>query len=193
MKAGNGIIHDENLIPDAHDKDRLTHAFQFWINLPAKNKTEPPQYLAIQANDVPQQMLNAHTGWLKVIAGGYDHLHSNIPGYSKQFIYHLHLEPGKQFSLDTENGLEYAAFLPEMDATINDSEFDAGEFIEFDRNGGIIEIVNKNKMAMDIILFGGEHYTEPIVAEGPFVMNSHLEVADAYKDFFAGKYGKINY
>jgi redox-sensitive bicupin YhaK (pirin superfamily) len=193
MKAGNGIIHDENLTPDSHDKDRLTHAFQFWINLPAKNKAEPPQYLAIQANDVPKQILNDRTGWIKVIAGGYDNLNSNIPDYSKQFIYHLRLEAGKQFSLDTENGLEYAAFLPEMDATINDSEFNAGEFIEFDRNGGTIEIANKNTMAMDIILFGGEHYTEPIVAEGPFVMNSSLEVADAYKDFFGGKYGKINY
>ncbi|NII28475.1 pirin family protein [Pseudoflavitalea sp. X16] len=193
MKAGNGIIHDENLTPDAHDKDRLTHAFQFWINLPAQHKAEPPQYLAIRANGVPQQILNDSAGWIKVIAGGYDHLHSAIPDYSKQFIYHLHLEAGKQFSLDTEDGLEYAAFLPELGATINDSAFDAGEFIEFDRNGGTILIVNKNTVAMDIVLFGGEHYTEPIVAEGPFVMNSHLEIADAYKDFFAGKYGTINY
>jgi len=46
---------------------------------------------------------------------------------------------------------------------------------------------------MDILLFGGEAYTEPIVAEGPFVMNSLLEVADAYKDFHSGKYGKISY
>ena len=193
MKAGNGIIHDETLIPDPHDKKRLTHAFQFWINLPGKQKAEPPQYLAIQANDVPKQLLNDHTGWIKVIVGSYGNLHSNIPDYSKQFIYHLHLEAGKQFSLDTENGLEYAAFLPEMDAMINDAAFNAREFIEFDRDRGTIEIMNNNTIAMDIILFGGEHYTEPIVAEGPFVMNSHLEIADAYKDFFAGKYGKISY
>lgn len=193
MKAGYGIVHDENLLPDPKDKNRLTHAFQFWINLPAKNKAEPPKYLALQAHEVPKRILDDHTGWVKVIVGAYENLSSSIPDYSKQFAYHLHLEAGKHFSLNTENGLEYAAFLPENNVTINDSDFKAGDFIEFDRSGGVIEIVNPNTTAADIILFGGEHYAEPIAAEGPFVMNSRLEVADAYKDFFAGKYGKINY
>jgi redox-sensitive bicupin YhaK (pirin superfamily) len=30
------------------------------------------------------------------------------------------------------------------------------------------------------------------VAEGPFVMNSQAEIAEAYRDFFAGKYGEIH-
>src|SRR5213075_2215669 len=34
MKAGNGIIHDGNLNTDPQANDRLTHGFQFWINLP---------------------------------------------------------------------------------------------------------------------------------------------------------------
>ena len=41
------------------------------------------------------------------------------------------------------------------------------------------------------MLFGGAKYTEPIVDGGPFVMNSELEIAEAYKDFHAGKYGKM--
>ena len=46
--------------------------------------------------------------------------------------------------------------------------------------------------AADIILFGGAPYKEPIVAEGPFVMNSHQEIVTAYNDFHTGKYGQIN-
>ena len=76
--------------------------------------------------------------------------------------------------------------------TLNDVEFQGGEFIEFDRIAGEISIENKLQEATDIILFGGEPYTEPIVAEGPFVMNSSPEIADAYRDFYAGKYGEIN-
>ena len=83
-------------------------------------------------------------GWIKVIAGQYENLVSKIPNYSKQFLYHIHLEAGKQFSLSTEKGLEYAAFLPMHNAAINDAEFTAGEFIEFDRNEGTIEINNKS-------------------------------------------------
>jgi redox-sensitive bicupin YhaK (pirin superfamily) len=42
-------------------------------------------------------------------------------------------------------------------------------------------------------LFDGEKYTEPIVAQGPFVMNTQSEIAQAYRDFHAGKYGVIKY
>lgn len=193
MKAGNGIIHDGNFNVDPQTNDLITHGFQFWINLPSKNKIEPPQHLAIQSNEVPQQKLSDNSGWIKVIAGEYENLVSKIPSYSRQFLYHIHLEAGKQFSISTENGLEYAALLPERNAVINGTEYKAGEFIEFDRNGGTIEISNNSKDAIDIILFGGETYPEPIVAQGPFVMNSEAEIAQAYRDFHAGKYGQMNY
>src|SRR6185295_2688295 len=179
MKAGNGIIHDGNFNVDPQTNERLTHGFQFWINLPSKNKTEPPQHLAIQANEVPQQKLSDERGWIKVIAGEYEKLISKIPSYSRQFIYHIHLEAGKQFSITTENGLEYAAVLPSNNGVINDTEYKAGEFIEFDSEGGTIEFNNNSEGSMDVILFGGERYTEPIVAEGPFVMNTKLEIAEA--------------
>ena len=193
MKAGNGIIHDEVVNVDPQTNDHLTHAFQFWINLPSKQKAEPPEYLSVQASEVPQQMLPDKSGWIKVIVGAYKNLVSKIPNYSKQFLYHIHLEAGKQFSLSGEKGLEYAAFLPLQNAMINDTEFSNGEFIEFDRNKGTIEIHNNSEDSIDIILFGGEKYTEPIVAQGPFVMNTQNEIADAYRDFHAGKYGEISY
>ena len=193
MKAGNGIVHDGNFNVDPNTNDRLTHGFQFWINLPSKNKAESPQHLAIQANEVPQQNLGDKRGWIKVIVGEYEKLVSRIPNYSKQFIYHIHLDGGKEFSLATENGLEYAAVLPLQNVVINDTEFSAGDFVEFDRNEGAIDMKNNSEAAIDIILFGGEKYEESIVAQGPFVMNSALEIAQAYRDFHAGKYGKMSY
>jgi redox-sensitive bicupin YhaK (pirin superfamily) len=192
MKAGSGIVHDGNFNVDPERNDLLTHGFQFWINLPSKNKAEPAQHLAIQANEVPQKDLKDQKGWIKVIAGEYEDLISKIPNYSKQFIYHIHLEAGNQFSIATENGLEYAAFLPEHRAIINGAEFEVGEFIEFDRNEGTIDISNPaSGRPTDVIVFGGEKYAEPIVAQGPFVMNSTKEIEQAYRDFHAGKYGKI--
>jgi len=193
MKAGNGIIHDEVLNVDPETTDLLTHAFQFWINLPSKQKAEPPEYLPVQAGEVPQQMLPDKRGWIKVIVGEYENLASRIPNYSNQFLYHIHLEAGRQFSLSAEKGLEYAAFLPLQNAVINDAEFTKGEFIEFDRNEGTIEVNNNSEAGIDILIFGGEEYAEPIAAGGPFVMNTKAEIADAYRDFHEGKYGHISY
>jgi hypothetical protein len=76
---------------------------------------------------------------------------------------------------------------------INDSKFDAGEFVEFDREAGSIEINNISGEAIDILLFGGEESVEPIVAQGPFVRNTPQEISQAYHDFHAGKYGEIKY
>ncbi|HTE23797.1 pirin family protein [Flavitalea sp.] len=193
MKAGDGIIHDEVVNVDHQTNDLLTHAFQFWINLPSKQKAEPPEYLSIQASEVPQQKLSNNSGWIKVIVGEYKNLVSKIPNYSKQFLYHIHLGSGRQFSITAEEGLEYAAFLPLQNAVINDTEFGKGEFIEFDRNEGTIEMNNNLKDDIDIIVFGGEKYAEQIVFGGPFVMNSNAEIAQAYSDFHDGKYGEIDY
>ncbi|MDB5145639.1 MAG: Pirin-like protein [Mucilaginibacter sp.] len=191
MKAGNGIIHDENLNYDSRTESKFIQGFQFWINLPAINKAENPAHIAVQANEIPKKTFPNGSGWLKVIVGSYEDLSSKIPNYSKQFLYHIQLKAGTQFSIAVENHTEVAAFLPMQNVTLNDTEFQAGEFIEFDKVAGEIEIKNTSLTTIDILLFGGEEYTEPMVAEGPFVMNSQAEIATAYRDFHAGKYGEI--
>ncbi|OOQ58408.1 pirin family protein [Mucilaginibacter pedocola] len=193
MNAGNGIIHDETLNYDSKTDSKLTHAFQFWINLPAKIKAEKPGYLAIEGDKVPVKDLLDGAGWVKVIVGAYEELRSAIPSYSEQFLYHIHLEPGAVFNIDLPEKAEVAAYLPLLKAVINDEEFKAGDFVEYDRNAGSIEIKNINAKPCDVLLFGGEPYGEPIVAEGPFVMNSKLEIAHAYRDYYNGDYGKIDH
>ena len=189
MKAGSGIVHDEFLTLDTGSN--LTHGFQFWISLPAVNKAEKPEYMAIQASEVPMLMLEDGKGWMKIIVGEYEILQSVIPCYSRQFLYHVHLEAGKHFRMAAEAGLEYAAFVALGLAQVNERELVSGEFIEFDRKKGTIEILNVSALTVDVLLFGGENYAESIVAEGPFVMNSRAEIAMAYQDYYAGKYGEI--
>jgi redox-sensitive bicupin YhaK (pirin superfamily) len=192
MKAGSGIIHDENLTNDPSKGNQLIHGFQFWINLPSHIKKEKPEYLAIQSSDVPQKALPEDRGWIKVIAGSYEELRSVIPDYTEQFLYHIHLEAGKEFSVSVDDKIEVAIYLPTQNIEINDAEYDAGDIVEFDSKAGTIELSNNSGMATDILLFGGEKYVEPIVAKGPFVMNSEFEIAQAYRDFLAGKYGKLS-
>ncbi|WP_118974920.1 pirin family protein [Taibaiella koreensis] len=192
MKAGTGIIHDEVINPDPHTGDGLTHGFQFWVNLPAKNKVEKPDYVPVQAREIPVKKLDDNAGWLKAVTGTYGQQSSTIPVYLQQFIYHLHLEPGKTFQLQDEEGLEYASFLVNG-ARINGTTFGKGELLLFEKSAGTIESQNPSEQPIDIIFFGGATYTEPFVAQGPFVMNTHEEIAIAYTDFHDGKYGKIKY
>jgi redox-sensitive bicupin YhaK (pirin superfamily) len=194
MKAGNGVIHDEVLNFDPQKNNFITHAFQFWINLPSVQKAEQPQYVPIQADEVPQQALSDQSGWIKVLVGKYGNLVSKIPNYSTQFLYHIHIEAGKRYVLEPEIGLESAIYLPLHEAIVNGSKFQPGALTGFIPGQGTIEIDNtQSTIGIDVIVFGGERYTEPIVSSGPFVMNSEKEIAEAYSDFHEGKYGVITY
>ncbi|MFD0764556.1 pirin family protein [Mucilaginibacter lutimaris] len=193
MNAGNGIIHDETINHDPQTDSKLIHAFQFWINLPGIIKAEMPSYRSVQAEEVPVKTLADGKGWIKVVIGTYEDLSAVIPDYSEQFLYHVRLEPGSALVFEFSERTEVAAFLPLLPVMINDENFRGGDFAEFDREAGTIELRNGNPEACDILLFGGEPYTEPIFAEGPFVMNSKVDTAIAYRDYFNGDYGKIDY
>lgn len=193
MKAGNGIVHNEVPGPDRKTGGKLMHGFQFWINLPAKNKKEDPEYMALQSEELPLLPLEDHAGTLKLVLGEYKEHASKIPTFAEQFLYHVRIQPGKQFALQSKPGLEYAAFLPQHDLYLQDSIFHSGDLIGFDDQGGMIEIKNPLKVEAEFLLFGGEKYTEPYYAYGPFVMNTREEIAQAHSDYQNGKYGEIVY
>jgi redox-sensitive bicupin YhaK (pirin superfamily) len=192
MKAGNGIIHDEGMSPEFQRSGGVLHGIQFWINLPSKNKEEDPAYLALQPEDVPEVDLGA-VGKLRVLIGAFQNRVSPVESYSEQFIYHIRLNGNTSYVLSTKRGLEYAAFVPAKVITVNNSLVQDSEILAFADDNKAIHIVNTSNFEKDIIVFGGEPYEEPIVAEGPFVMNTRSEIADAYSAFFNGSYGKISY
>lgn len=193
MKAGNGIVHNEAVGPDSKTGGKLMHGFQFWVNLPAEEKRKDPEYMALQAEELPVVPLDGQAGTLKVVVGEYGGRASKIPTYARQYLYHIRLDAGKTWTFPTEKGLEYAAFLPQHDLIVNDKGYHHGDLIGFDRQEGVIEMTNTADVAADVILFGGEKYAEPVVARGPFVMNTMAEMHEAYADAQSGRYGDIVY
>ncbi len=193
MKAGNGILHDETINADTKTGDPYTHGFQFWINLPAKNKKEDPDYMAVQSDELPLLPLKDNSGSIKVVVGEYEGHASKIPTYAKQDLYHIHLNGGKQFVFPVEKDLEYAVFALEGDVTVNGAKYTPGDYIGFDTEAGVIEVLNSSVSEAEFILFGGEKYTEPFVAKGPFVMSTQEEIDEAYADSRKGKYGNVVY
>ncbi|MCF6297557.1 MAG: pirin family protein, partial [Flavobacteriaceae bacterium] len=193
MKAGNGIVHDEIIHVKKNSAITEQLGMQFWINLPAKNKTDKPEYMVIQSADIPEIVLPKNKGKIKIIVGEFEKFKSKIPTDSKLFLYHLELNGGQSHSISIDKGDESAIALIRGKAVINGTEVAQSDFLVFDKEGDAIEIANKSNEMIDIMIFGGEPYTETIAFGGPYVMNSQAEIAQANTDFYAGKYGKIEY
>lgn len=193
MKAGNGILHDEHRSPAFRQQGGMFHGMQFWINLPAKNKAEAPEYKAVSAAEIPETELPNEAGVLKVVIGMCGVEQSPVKTYTRQFLYHIRLNPKSGFTLPTKADLQYAAFIPAEEVKVNGVVTSNSELLIFTQDNNDIELYNPGINPANVIVFGGEPYTEPMVMEGPFVMNTRAEIAQAYADFHEGKYGIVNY
>jgi redox-sensitive bicupin YhaK (pirin superfamily) len=193
LKAGSGVLHDETPGLGLLATGGVLHALQFWLNLPARHKPEAPAYLALKPTSIPEVLLPDAAGSLRVLLGALGDATSPVPTSSPQFLYHLQLSPKATFTLATKVGLDYAAFVPAEPVRVNGQLHGQSELLLFGSEMGGITFTNPSITPTSVLLFGGEPVTEPTVMQGPFVMNSHAEIATAYEDFFAGTYGQIHY
>lgn len=191
LMSGKGILHEE--IPRHTTPGHSLHAIQWWINLPAAIKGETPEYMFLDQSDFPSLTLPDDAGTAKILIGHVANDASPIPVYNNHFICHLRLNPGTEYTMPVEKRYEYAVFVPAGEAVVNGHKQGPSRLSVFDFGGDEIVFRNENTSMVDILLFGGASQHEPFVTEGPFVMANREEIANAYRDFFEGKYGSITY
>ncbi len=193
MKAGNGIVHDEMISTDLRTQGGRLHSFQFWINLPARNKAEPAEYMPVPAEDLPVVPLPGGRAHLKVLLGGYDGSASPIPAFAEEFIWHVRVEPMGSVQVALPPDLPVAGFLPGQGAQISGIDVAGHRSVMLGNEGSEIDIANPSADALDLLLFGGAPIAEPVAMRGPFVMNTEDELKQAFREFRAGRYGRIAY
>lgn len=74
--------------------------------------------------------------------------------------------------------------------TVNDStDVSAVELVHFDRAGAEIAITATDDAT--VLFLSGTPIGEPVVGQGPFVMNTTAEIRQAIVDFQSGRMGRI--
>jgi len=188
MTAGRGLVHAEES-PAAFLRDGgALEVLQLWINLPARLKSTAPSYTGLQHNDIPVVSLgNGHV--LQAIAGEWAGQHGPVRTLTDVCMSVGYTAAEGAFSLPAPAGREVLFYVVRGGLRIERHMIKPHELVQFNDDGETISVVAQES---SIVLYG--HATrigEPVVAHGPFVMNSNAEIQQAIADYRAGKMGSL--
>jgi redox-sensitive bicupin YhaK (pirin superfamily) len=182
MKAASGVIHSE--MPK--QKDGLLRGFQLWINLPAANKMDAPEYQEYPAEAFPALEKPGYR--VKVIAGNLEKAVSPIVDDITQVIFlDVLMEADKLFrhALPEENTSFLYVF--EGDGQINGKTVAAHTLVTLG-GAGTAPVFTAGRQGARFILISGKPIHESVVQHGPFVMNTREEIDQAMQDYQSNRF-----
>ncbi len=191
MTAGAGILHEE------FHSESFTHSggslemVQLWVNLPAKDKMTTPGYQAILNADIPTIALPENAGTVRVISGNYQGHTGPARTFSPMNVWDLRLNQGKRTELSLPDGWSAALVVLHGTVSVNsDSVVQEAQAVVLDRPGSVIMLEAQADAV--VLLLSGEPIDEPVVGQGPFVMNTQKEIDQAIVDFNSGHFGQLS-
>lgn len=189
MTAASGIIHEEFLSRDFLKRGGVLEMVQLWVNLPAKDKMIAPKYQPILSSDIPVLQLPDNSGTLRVIAGTYARTQGAASTYSPVNLWDIKLVAGKTVELEVPEGHNSMVFVRQGKVALGSAVIGAADLALFEQDGTHIRLQAQEDSSL--LLMGGEPIEEPIVASGPFVMNTEQEIRLAMMDYQSGRMGHL--
>lgn len=180
MTAGRGIIHNEN--PDRGEDVRV---LQLWINLSGAHKQHAPYYEDLTKQHIPRHQFDG--GYIDVLAGTINGVTSPL-SLLTPFVYgNVVLQPEATYTIDIPAHYNTYVYMLDGEATINGETVRTYDFIHIAPE----EVAQLQMVAQAntrFVFFSGEPIGEPIVAQGPFVMNTVEEIQQAFRDYREGTF-----
>ena len=188
MTAGRGIFHEEYHEEAFSRRGGRMHMMQLWVNLPKKDKAAAPAYQPITTADIPRVPL-ASGGEVRVIAGEHAGARGPAHTFTPITMLDVRLVAGEVLSLDLPASYNAMAVVADGRVESGDTSAHTGELVLFSNDGDRLALVARE--ASHVIVLAGEPLGEPVIAYGPFVMNTFDEIRQAFVDVDAGNFGPV--
>ncbi|HUF17769.1 MAG TPA: pirin-like C-terminal cupin domain-containing protein [Thermoanaerobaculia bacterium] len=186
MTAGSGLEHEEVSPHEFLERGGPLEILQLWINLPSRLKMTTPAYTGLQNSQIPSFTLDGERVRVNLIAGSWEDRRGPIESLTGVHMTTIELRPGGAVELPVPAGRNVFLYVVREEIRIGGHPAPQFHLAELQDDGDSISVESGDD---SLILFG--HVApigEPVVAHGPFVMNTREEILEAIRDYQAGKF-----
>ncbi len=200
MTAGKGVQHCE-MFPLLHkDKENPLELFQIWLNLPKAKKMVDPHFAMLWSDAIPIFMTkdeNGKTTQVRVIAGQLENVKAPDPAPNswaadtshEVAIWTIKLAAGAQWKIPRASPEVNRSlyFYQGSSLQVGEKNFTSHQAIELFADQ---EVTLKNGNSdSHLLLLQGKPIAEPVVQQGPFVMNTSAEIQQAMNEYRQTEFG----
>ena len=177
MKAASGVIHSE--MPK--QENGLMRGFQLWINLPAANKMDTPEYQEFTSDAFPT--VETDDFIVKVLIGNYGENQAPIvDNITEVSFYDVQVKAGKHFQHELPDNNNSFMYIFEGNGLFNKQNIPLNTLIKLGDEDKTPDFVAGEQGAR-FLMISGKPINEAIVQYGPFVMNTRDEIDEAMRDY----------
>jgi redox-sensitive bicupin YhaK (pirin superfamily) len=187
MTAGRGLVHSEVSSEEFKRAGGPLEVLQLWVNLPARLKMTAPGYVGLQREQIPSFEMDDGRVRVNLISGAWDKQIGPIRSLTDVHMMTAGFSAGGHARLPAPRGRNVFLYVVRGEVDIASTRAQAHHLIELNDDADVVEIEATTDA---LILFGhAQPIAEPVVAHGPFVMNTKEEIVEAIRDYQAGQFG----
>jgi len=187
MTAGSGLIHAEISSDTFKAQGGPLEILQLWLNLPAKFKMTAPHYVGLQKEEIPTLSLDEGQVTVHLVSGSWGDTVAPIQPLTDVLLSWIDFTAGSQVNLQVPTDHAIFLYVVRGELLINGVAAPQLHLVDFANNDENLTLQATND---SLILFGhAKPFNEPVVAYGPFVMNTKAEIEQAYADYQQGSFG----
>ena len=192
MTAGRGVVHSEMPSRAIRERGGRVHGFQLWVNLPARDKMTEPRYQEIPRERIPEATTGDGLAHVRVIAGEALGASAVIETRTPIAYHDWTLQAGAWLEVPVPESYAAYVYVFEGAARVGGTEVVDGQLAVLGAGQAIeLAVPSAAERPARLLLLAGQPLREPVVAYGPFVMNTRAQIVEAIDDFNQGRMGEI--
>lgn len=186
MTAGRGLEHAEISPKEFLESGGPLEILQLWVNLPSRLKMTDPRYIGLQKDEIPTFDSDEGRVTVELISGAAGGKTGPIQSLTDVHMMVAAFEGGGQITLPAPEGRNIFLYVVRGEVSVGETSVRGFHLAEMGEEGDRVELGSSGEA---IVLYGhAEPLREPVVAHGPFVMNTQDEIIQAMRDYQAGKF-----